>query len=271
MTRSARIVERFDSGPRVKAGSTTSACTSLGWTVVSTRRFPGDEELRRIQRVFQAYQKTIEALQGATRFDDVIKGLPTPSELKNLSGAASTFRFDSAAYNELIRGFEGSEEAVQRLSKSLQANQEALERLSKSFQASGEIDKLSSVVRNPRVLEAIQSGLRIDRVTFNLISAASAGADEIDLGAAITISSEEPVDLPTLVGLYADLQDKNRRELRNRVLGVLFGLLVYINRLYEQKAHEALGALLGLWLLLLYLHTAVLDALDVLEEERAGE
>lgn len=235
--------------------------------VVSKQALPGDEELKRIQGVFQTSQRTIEALQRATRFD-VIKGLPTSSEMKKLSDAASsTFRFDPAAYNKLIGGFEGSQEAIQRLAQSVQANQKALERISKSLEVSESMSKLSSVVGNPRVLEAIQSGLKVDRVTFNFISAASAGAGEIDVSAAISISSEESVDLSTLAKLYGELPDKNRRELRNRVLGVLLGLLVYLNRLYEQKTHEAMGALLGLCLLLLYLHTAVLDALDILEED----
>lgn len=226
-------------------------------------RFGIDQEaIRRLTSSLAVDQKTIDALSRAAVPDpSVFEGLRNAIRINlDAAGAASTL-LNSPGLKEAIRGFQVDLAAIQRLSMNVLASQAALDKLSGAFQV------------NRDALDALRHGLQVDRATLAYITAEAAGAPIIAdaFRAAMASRSEGPVSLPTLVELYSELPGKNRRELRDRVVAVVVALAYYIDRLYQQQGtHDAGFALAGLFVTLLFLHSGVVNALDVLEEH-AGE
>ena len=178
-----------------------------------------------------------------------------------MARTASSTLLDSPGFKEAIRGFQVDLEAMRRLSRTVLSSQAALDNISVAFPL------------NRDALDALRHGFQVDRATLAYITAEAAGAGSIAdaFRAAMASRSEEPLSLATLIRSYGELPGKNRRELRDRLVAVVVALAFYIDRLYQQGTHDGVFALAGLLVTLLFLHSGVVNALDVLEEEYAGE
>jgi hypothetical protein len=222
------------------------------------------EALKRLQKGFQVDQKTFDTIYRTVPFDPAIfKVTEFPIQFcEEDARAASVVRFDSQKYKELMGNFSVSQEAVKRLSESFQVSQAVL-------------DKVSGFQIDPEALYAIQRGLQVDRVTQRYVSEAAgatigAGAALNSFRVAMESDAAELVSLPTLVELWSQLPDKNRRDLRDKVVGIVVLIGSYIYCLNQKGTTEAAFALAGLFVALLFLHSGVVNAFDVLEEERAN-
>lgn len=233
-----------------------------------------DEAIARIRRRFATNQEAVSRILDRQRLD--------PDVLARIGGSV---QLDPEVLDRLAGRVQLDPVALQRLAGRFQLDPALLERIGGRFQLDPAIlRRVAGDFRpDPAALERLARALGTNTLDYAALEVTRAEIQRLnqnqeELAEALDadILSVEAATGGTrgdsaseLVELYESLSAADRRRLRDRLLAVVVSLVVYIDRLAVQQGRQAAFALAALLLTHLFLYSAVLDALDTLEEEEA--